>query len=329
MKFVDTVNIKVIGGKGGAGAVSFRREKYAPNGGPDGGKGGRGGNVVIEACSKLQTLMDLKIKKLYKASNGAAGKGKNQFGTQGQDLILKVPCGTIILDTKNNIIGDLVNLEETLIVAQGGAGGSGNKCFATSSNKAPRYAQPGLPGEEKELALELRLIAQLGIIGLPNAGKSTLLKKLTNASPKIANYPFTTLYPNLGVLRIFDQEIIIADIPGLIEGASHGLGLGHAFLRHVERTKYLIHLVALNDTEPKNIWADYNVVNKELQKNSLLSLIQKKQLVIFSKTDLVDKKMVTKTINFFQRKGIKAMAISALTSDNIDSLIQKIRTVVS
>lgn len=249
MKFVDIVEIELIAGHGGPGAVSFRREKYIPKGGPDGGNGGSGGSIVLKVSNKVQTLLDLKFKRKYKAKSGSPGRYKNQYGANAPDLVLDVPVGTIIWDENHDMIADLTELGQTLVVAKGGMGGKGNAMFATSTNRAPRIAQPGLPGEERSVTLELKMIAEVGLVGLPNAGKSTLLKALTNAKAKIGNYPFTTLHPNLGVLHFPDSEIVIADIPGLIEGASEGHGLGIDFLRHISRTKVIVHLVSLEEPE--------------------------------------------------------------------------------
>ncbi len=317
MKFVDKVKITVIAGKGGAGAVSFRREKFIPKGGPDGGDGGKGGNVIFLPNSQKQTLMDLKIKTIYKAGNGEPGRGKNQTGKDGSDLIIHVPKGVMIFED-DTLIADLTE-EEPFILAKGGLGGKGNARFSTSTNRTPRYAQPGLPGEEKSITLELRLIAQIGLVGLPNAGKSTLLKSLTNANPKIANYPFTTLFPNLGVLRLFDKELIIADIPGLIEGASQGLGLGHDFLRHVARTEILIHLVEAVPNEPEKAYQNYLVINEELKKSEV-DLNNKKQIVVLNKIDVLPEEELNKTLKIFKTKKIKIIPISAYLKTNFNLL---------
>ena len=244
MAFVDTLNITVQAGNGGNGRVSFRREKFVAKGGPDGGDGGNGGNVIFIASKKISTFLDLANKKTYKAAHGEDGRPRKQTGKSGNDCIIKVPCGTIIINNETkNIICDLTHDKDEFIVAFGGKGGKGNPHFSTSRIQTPRKATPGKKGEKLTLNLELKVIADVGLIGYPNAGKSTLLKTITQANPKIANYPFTTLHPNLGIFRRFEQEIVIADIPGIIEGAAEGVGLGNQFLRHISRTNILLFLI--------------------------------------------------------------------------------------
>jgi GTP-binding protein len=325
VKFVDHVKVRVEAGSGGPGAVSFRREKFVPFGGPDGGDGGDGGSVIFQATPNLQTLMDFKFKHIFKAKNGQHGMGRRMFGSKGDDTTLLVPCGTMVtrMDT-GEVVADLCKPGDVFLAAKGGKGGRGNPHFSTSVNQAPRYAQPGLPGEVFEYTLELRLIAEVGLIGLPNAGKSTLLKSLTRANPKIAAYPFTTLFPNLGVLKLSDQEIVIADIPGLVEGASEGIGLGHEFLRHVERTKLLIHLVSLEYLDPETSYKNYEIVLKELvQYHSELD--QRSCIVVLSKIDMILASDLEAFKMYFKDKGVQVMCISAVTGAGLPELIQQIR----
>ena len=320
MKFIDTAEISVIGGHGGSGSASFRREKYIPMGGPDGGDGGCGGHIIFQGTENLQSLMDLKLKRSYKAQAGHHGLPRKKKGSDGRNSIIHVPFGTLIFDETDSLIFDITPENATFIAAKGGKGGKGNTHFATSRNQAPRYHQTGLPGEQKHLKLELRLIAEVGLVGLPNAGKSTLLKKLTNASPKIADYPFTTLYPNLGRLNYYNKEILLADIPGLIEGASSGTGLGHDFLRHIDRTGLLLHLVPSHDTFEETFDA-YKVIMNELAK-SKHELESKPILVLLTKTDLLLPEAVKSYISQFKEKGISVLPISSFTGNNIDILVQ-------
>ncbi|MFC1754053.1 GTPase ObgE [Thermoproteota archaeon] len=322
-KFVDYVEISVKSGKGGQGAVSFRREKYVPKGGPDGGDGGDGGSIILQASGRLQTLMDLKIKKHYSAQNGWPGRPKNQTGARGKDLTIHVPRGTMVFDNDKKLIADLTSDNQTATICKGGKGGRGNARFSTPSNRAPRYAQPGLYGEESKIILELRLIAEVGLIGLPNAGKSTLLKTLTRSNPKIADYPFTTLYPNLGVLKTMDREVVIADIPGLIEGASEGHGLGHDFLRHIDRTKLLFHLVDTCGENPEQTFKNYQTVTNELKK-SIVKLSDKNTIVLLTKIDIIEHKGLEPIQDLFEKNGIKTLAVSALTKTGLESLVNVI-----
>jgi GTPase len=323
MKFVDKVKILVKSGKGGAGASSFRREKYAPKGGPDGGNGGSGGSVILQVFSRIQTLMDLHLKKKYLAQNGENGKNKKKYGKDGLDTIIKVPCGTLVLDENNELLYDLVEDQQTYIVAKGGKGGLGNANFSTPTNQTPRYAQTGLPGKEKTISLELRLIAEIGLIGLPNAGKSTLLKAITRANPKIADYPFTTLFPNLGVLKYIDREIVLADIPGLIEGASSGHGLGADFLRHVDRTKILLHLVDGSLKEPEQCWNEFETINKELKQSSY-NLEQKPTIVVITKIDMIDEAKLKEIQQHFKANKIETLAISSFSQKGLENLKNRI-----
>lgn len=322
MKSVDIAKILIKSGNGGPGASTFHREKYVPKGGPDGGTGGKGGDLIFEASDQLQTLMDVNIKKKYKAQNGTTGTGANKSGTNGKDCIIRVPIGTKIMHG-NSLITDLCKNNERYTALLGGKGGQGNAQFATPSNRTPHYSQAGLPGQELEVTLELKLLADVGLVGLPNAGKSTLLKTLTQANPKIASYPFTTLYPNLGILKFDDQEIIIADIPGLIEGASEGTGLGIDFLRHIDRTKLLVHLVSLEDQEsPKAILKHFEVIQKELIKAGKTG---KKEIIVLSKSDVCDKKIAETIKTNFEKKGLDVLVISSFTREGINLLINMLR----
>ena len=287
MRFIDEATIIVQSGDGGSGCVSFRRERFVPKGGPDGGDGGKGGDVILRTAPSKRTLYHLQYKKHYKAKNGSHGQGSRKAGRGGADLILDVPCGTIVSDAESGeALFDLISPDQKVIIAQGGRGGQGNARFKTSTRRAPRFAQPGEPGQTRTLKLELKLLADVGIIGLPNAGKSTLISTLSSAQPKIAGYPFTTLTPNLGVVQAHDQEpIVVADIPGLIEGAHGGAGLGIRFLRHVERTRMLIHLIDSSALDKKDLLAPYHTVNRELKLYSS-ALAQKPQLVVLNKLDI-------------------------------------------
>lgn len=321
--FVDSVKIEVQAGNGGSGHSSFRREKFVPKGGPDGGDGGDGGDVILKASHNLQTLLDLKNKRQYRAGHGARGSTRNKSGKRGHSEVIVVPCGTLILDEQGKLIKDLTHHDETFVVANGGKGGLGNQHFATSRNRAPKTAQPGMPGESKTIQLELRLIAQIGLIGLPNAGKSTLLKALTASKPKIGAYPFTTLYPNLGVLRWYDREVVLADIPGLIEGASKGVGLGSAFLRHVDRTQLLVHLVEATE-EKEDFFRNLEIIQNELL-SSDYDFSEKIQLIAITKIELFDEK----TIQALHKGLVKytqapVFAISSHTRAGLESLIEKI-----
>ena len=323
MSFLDEVLITVASGAGGKGCVSFRREKYIPKGGPDGGDGGNGGSIVVRATKKLHSLEDFATRKYIRARNGAPGRGKNQSGKNAADLILKVPLGTIIQDAETGeILADLIHDNQEIILLPGGIGGKGNRHFATSTNRVPRFSQPGLPGQEKKLKLTLQIIADIGLIGLPNAGKSTLLSRLSMARPKIDSYPFTTLIPNLGVIEFEDEgSVIIADIPGLIEGASQGRGLGHRFLKHIERTNLLLHLLDITYEPEKDILEDYTTIRNEMEQYSP-ALCQKPQMVLINKMDLYgpkhrDLKTLKKALD---ARGIKHLSISALTGEGLKDL---------
>jgi GTP-binding protein len=320
--FIDEVEIFVRAGKGGDGVVHFRREKYIPRGGPDGGDGGRGGDVIFEVSPSLNTLYSFKHKDKFIATDGCKGGRSNSTGKSGEDLCIPVPQGTIIYDKLNGeVLGDLVDIGQRLAICQGGRGGRGNARFANSRNQAPRMAERGEPGQEKYLRLELKLIADIGIVGIPNAGKSTFLAAVTNAKPKIAAYPFTTIEPNLGVARVDDDTtLVLADIPGLIEGAHLGIGLGHDFLRHIQRTRVLIHLLDGGAEDPV---LDLAQINSEL---ALFDpdLAKKPQIIGFNKIDLPDVRQKWEKIEPQLKKlGYQPMAISGLSGENIRQVLYK------
>ena len=299
MKFLDQVKIYVKAGDGGSGSASFRREKFVEFGGPDGGDGGDGGSVILVAESNLNTLIDFRFQQHFKAGRGQNGMGKKKTGKAGKDLILKVPLGTQIFEEDNNsLIEDLKKVGQKIIIAKGGRKGLGNVRFKSSTNRAPRKKTDGSEGENFCIWLQLKVIADVGIIGMPNAGKSSLLSVLTKAKPKIANYPFTTINPNLGVTNYNDKEVTLADIPGLIEGAHEGVGLGDKFLRHIERCKSLIHLIDIND---ENILENYLKVRKELSKYSS-QLSKKKEIIVFNKIDTINDNEINIKINLFKKK---------------------------
>ncbi len=299
MKFLDKAKINLRAGNGGSGSASFRREKYVEFGGPDGGDGGDGGSIIFESERNLNTLIDYRYSQHFKAENGSPGSKKNKTGANGKDLILKVPIGTQIYEEDNNtLVYDFKKNKEKYLVAAGGKGGLGNVRFKSSTNRAPRKKTDGKKGEEFWIWLQLKIIADVGIIGLPNAGKSSLLAALTRAKPKIANYPFTTINPNLGVTYYNDKEVTLADIPGLVEGAHEGVGLGDRFLRHIERCKILLHLVDLTEN---NLVENYQKIRSEL-KNYDLSLYKKRELVFFNKSDLLKKDEINKKISEFKNK---------------------------
>ncbi len=324
MRFVDEVKIAVRSGKGGPGAVSFRREKYVPKGGPDGGDGGDGGSVVIRVKHELRTLYDLTARHTIQAENGSPGSGRNRKGRDGKDSTVNVPPGTVVIDAATGReVADLTRTDECFIPARGGKGGLGNARFKTAVNQAPRYAQTGMPGEERVLILQMKVIADIGIVGIPNAGKSTLLSVLTNARPKIADYPFTTLSPNLGVSRYKnDRQYILADIPGLIEGASRGLGLGLRFLRHIERTKALLLLIDLNAGDPGG---QHTTLMNELRQYSE-SLLKKPQLMVGSKLDSADTELVEQFIS--ASFGDRKLVVSSYTRSGIDTLKDEIASLL-
>jgi len=328
MKFIDEVKIRVIAGDGGRGCVSFRREKFVPRGGPNGGNGGKGGNVIALPDPQLTTLLDLRYQKQYRAGRGEHGLGKDQHGRTGEDRVIKVPVGTIIRDASTGeLIGDLKEANQHVIVAAGGRGGKGNAHFVSSTNRSPRFAQPGEPGEDKELEIELRLLADVGIIGLPNAGKSTLIAAISAVRPKIADYPFTTLVPNLGVVGYGEgKSFVVADIPGLIEGAHQGHGLGHKFLRHVTRTSLLIHLLDASNIDEEDPLARWKTVNRELELFDP-ELGQKPQVVVANKIDLPAAKNNAKLLAQKLPKSYQPLlSISAATTEGVRALVQYVGT---
>ena len=320
MKFIDEAIITVQSGDGGRGCVSFRREKFIPRGGPDGGDGGKGGDVVFITTSRKRTLYQFRFQKQFKSKNGAHGQGKRKTGKTGQDLVIELPPGTLVTDAETGqIINDLIKSGERLVLAKGGRGGQGNARFKTSTNRSPRFAQPGEPGETKKVKLELKLLADVGIIGLPNAGKSTLITTVSSARPKIGNYPFTTLTPSLGVVETDRGEpFVVADIPGLVKGAHKGTGLGIRFLRHIERTRILVHLVDVSAIDSDDPLHGYDTINKELAKYNH-KLAEKPQIVVLNKIDLPDALKAAKTFQS-AAKGKKVTLISALTGKGVDDL---------
>lgn len=326
--FADRAKIYVRSGKGGDGHVSFRREKYVPNGGPDGGDGGKGGDVIFTVDEGLNTLTDFRHIRKYKAQDGACGGKKNCRGKDGQDIIIKVPAGTVIKEAESGkVIADMSGENTRAVLLKGGRGGNGNQHYATATMQAPKYAQPGQPAMELELQLELKVIADVGLVGFPNVGKSTLLSHVTNARPKIANYHFTTLNPNLGVVDLEGAKgFVIADIPGLIEGASEGVGLGHEFLRHIERTRIIIHVVDIASTEGRDPVADVYAINKELAQYAM-DLSDKPQVIAANKTDAIcqgetDTKNPVDVIRAeFEPKGIRVFPISAVSGQGLQELL--------
>ncbi|MBD3361052.1 GTPase ObgE [Candidatus Peregrinibacteria bacterium] len=324
--FCDELKIKVIAGKGGDGCVSFRREKFVPKGGPDGGDGGNGGNIIIKVNTNHNTLNHLAHKKVYKAKDGAPGKGKNMHGKNGEDLVIEAPRGTVVFNEDKSVLyADLKKTDQKTTIAKGGKGGLGNARFVSSTHQAPKFAENGEPGEEKDILLELKLVADVGLIGLPSAGKSTLISVISNAKPKIAAYHFTTLSPNLGVVNMSkfggseNDSFIVADIPGLIEGASKGKGLGHQFLRHISRTKLIVHII---DGSLEDISINYNTIQKELKKFDK-NLAKKEQIIVINKIDILSaeeiKEKVVKLKN--TSKKLNIFTISAVTHEGIQPLL--------
>jgi GTP-binding protein len=318
MKFLDQAKIYIKAGDGGSGSASFRREKFIEFGGPDGGDGGHGGSIVFTADNNLNTLIDFRYQQHFKADKGENGKGKKKTGKSGKDLILKVPVGTQIFEEDNNtLIEDLVKPEQKIIIANGGKCGLGNVRFKSSTNRAPRKKTDGDKGESFWIWLQLKVIADIGIVGMPNSGKSSLLSVLTNAKPKIANYPFTTINPNLGVANYNNKEITLADIPGLIEGAHEGIGLGDKFLRHIERCKNILHLIDITDD---NLLENYSKVRKELVKYSK-KLTKKREIIVFNKIDMVSDQEINKKIDIFAKKIKKKIyPISALKHKGLTTI---------
>ena len=326
MQFVDYVKIYVKAGDGGRGCISFRREKYVPRGGPNGGDGGRGAHVILKATDELNTLLDLRYQREYRAEKGQHGMGKKMHGKNGKDLIIYVPVGTVIRDADTeDILIDLDRQGKETVIAKGGRGGLGNAHFATPTRQAPRFAQPGEEGETINLILELKLLADVGLIGLPNAGKSTLLSVISSARPKIADYPFTTLMPTLGVVKLENfRSFVVADIPGLIEGAHKGVGLGFQFLRHVERTSIILHLVDISDTGERDPVENFEKINKELELYSP-ELVRKPQTVVGTKLDIAgNKKILNRLEEYCKAEAIDFFAISAITKKGIRQLLSHV-----
>ncbi len=321
--FVDEVKVKLIAGDGGMGCTSFRREKFVPMGGPDGGNGGRGSNIVFVGDKSLKTLVDLRFQKIIKGKKGENGMGSNKYGKNSEDIIIKVPLGTTVYDDDTNlIVSDIVEDNQSVIVAHGGRGGRGNKAFATHENPAPKFSENGEQGEIKYLRCELKVLADVGLIGMPSVGKSTFLSVISSAKPKIASYHFTTLSPNLGVVKLGNDSFVVADLPGLIEGASEGVGLGDRFLRHADRCKVLVHMVNMSKMEGNDPINDYKVIREELSKYSK-KLANKKEIIVASKMDMPDSK--DNLIEFKKAYPDKDIfEISSITHLGIDDLLNKI-----
>ncbi|NLI58631.1 MAG: GTPase ObgE [Clostridium sp.] len=322
--FIDSAKIKIKAGNGGNGAVSFRREKYVPKGGPDGGDGGKGGSVIFMVNLGLRTLQDFRYKRKYRAEDGQNGGKANRTGKDGEDLIIKVPPGTLVKEEETGrVIADMVKPGEKVVIARGGRGGAGNQRFATPTRQVPNFAKPGEEGEELSVILELKLLADIGLVGFPNVGKSTILSVVTSAAPKIANYHFTTITPNLGVVDLGDDSFVLADIPGIIEGAHQGVGLGHEFLKHIERTKLLIHVVDISGSEGRDPLEDFEIINDELKKYNK-QLAERPQIVAVNKIDITEN-LEEKLKNFkeaIEPKGYKVFPISAATSKGIKELMR-------
>jgi GTP-binding protein len=333
MKFVDEVVIRIASGHGGPGAVSFRRESFAPRGGPDGGDGGKGGDLIFRTSRQISSLVDFKPLRKYAAQNGTPGAAANCSGPQGQDLVLIVPEGTLVKTTDGETLVDMTDISEYVLL-KGGRGGKGNHFFKTSVNQAPEHAQPGEPGEEKEVVLELKLIADVGIIGFPNAGKSTLISRISAAKPKIADYPFTTLTPQLGVVKAAELvSFVVADIPGLVKGAHNGTGLGLQFLKHIERTRLFIHLIDGSDHSGRESLQDYEDINYELEmydksnhdKEGFFPLSTRPQLVVLNKIDTLSEDQVLRMKKEFQKKyQVEVLPISCVTGKNIKEMVQQV-----
>jgi len=319
MHFIDQAAIFAKAGNGGNGAISFRREKFVPKGGPDGGTGGNGGNVIIRADRQLGTLLDFRYKRHYKAESGEHGRGKGQTGRTGIDIVLKVPCGTIVKEAaQERVLADLVRDGDEVVVARGGKGGRGNAEFATSTNQAPRIAEPGTPGEECELLLELKLIADIGLVGFPNAGKSTLISVVSAAKPKIADYPFTTLTPNLGIVRYAEgKSFTLADMPGLIKGAHLGKGLGIQFLRHIERTRVIVFLIESISEDPRR---DFEILVNELSSYNA-ALAKKPKIVALTKIDLFEQSALKRLKKISFGRAVKVVHISSVSRSGIPNLL--------
>jgi len=324
MKFIDEVTITIVAGKGGNGCVSFRREKYVPRGGPDGGGGGEGGSVLLEASERKHSLLDFRYRNLFRAEPGRNGAGQNRQGRSGEDLVVGVPVGTVAKDPlTGEILSDLTEAGQRWIAAQGGRGGKGNAHFVSSTHRTPRFAQEGQPGEERSLKLELKLIADVGLVGLPNAGKSTLVSAVSAARPKIADYPFTTLTPNLGGVQYDDAPpFVMADVPGLIEGAHEGAGLGVRFLKHIERTRLLVHVIDLSRVLSDNPLEQFKQIEHELESYSE-DLRKKPRIIVLNKTDLVkDAKDLAKIEKSYRELGLPVLLISSLKREGLRELVR-------
>ena len=326
MQFVDEVKIYARSGDGGAGCVSFRREKFLPFGGPDGGDGGKGGHVIIEAILGISTLLDLKQRPHQKAERGSHGMGKDRHGAAGEDLVIKLPVGTVVKDAETGeILADLSVAGDRIILLKGGRGGQGNARFKTSTNRVPRFSQPGEEGEERWLRLELKLLADVGLLGFPSVGKSSLITKISAARPKIADYPFTTLVPNLGVVEYKNyRSFVVADIPGIIEGAHEGAGLGHRFLRHVERTRILLHILDPCRTHDSDPIKDYETLNNELARFDE-EMAGRPQIVVVNKIDLPDvQALLPLMLPYFAERNVPVFPISAVTGEGIPQLLDEV-----
>lgn len=329
MRFIDEAKITIRAGKGGAGCVAFRREKFLPYGGPSGGNGGDGGSVILRASSKLMSLYDFRLKRNYEAPNGRPGQGSQKHGKNGEDLVIDLPVGTQIFKITaegEELLTDLPVAGEEVLIARGGRGGKGNEFFKSATQQAPRFAQPGEEGDFLELRLELKILADCGLLGLPNAGKSTFIAAVSAAKPKIASYPFTTITPNLGVMLHnddYDKRMVIADIPGLIEGASAGVGLGHRFLKHVERTRFLVHLLSVEDMNPDgNPWAGFDLINEELARFDP-ALAERRQIRVVNKIDLLSAEALAALRGRAEADGRDVCFISALEKTGLDELVER------
>lgn len=323
--FVDRARIFIKSGKGGNGAVSFRREPFVPEGGPDGGDGGKGGDIVFQCDENMRTLMDFRYKRKYEAENGQDGMKKKRYGKNGQDLVIKVPVGTMVIDEETgHVMKDLTEHGQSFVAAKGGKGGKGNVKYTTSTRQAPNFAEAGGEAKERNVILEMKLIADVGLVGFPNVGKSTLLSVATSAKPKIANYHFTTIDPNLGVVKIYDTSFVMADIAGIIEGAHEGAGLGHKFLKHIERTKVLIHVVDVSGSEGRNPIEDFDKINKELEQYSP-RLMKKPQIVAANKIDLIDEEdqQYIEFKEYAENKGYKVFPMSAPINIGVKEILSE------
>ncbi|MGI6451362.1 MAG: GTPase ObgE [Desulfitobacteriia bacterium] len=322
--FYDRAKIYVKAGDGGAGAVSFRREKYVPLGGPNGGDGGRGGNIILVADEGLRTLVDFRYRRHYKAERGEHGQGKDRHGKGAEDLTLSIPVGTIVKDdASGEILADLTKHGQKVVIAKGGRGGRGNARFISNTNKAPTVAEKGEPGEERWLLLELKLLADVGLVGFPNVGKSTLISRVSAARPKIADYHFTTLVPNLGVVKVEDESFVMADIPGIIEGAHTGAGLGHEFLRHIERTRLLLHVLDISGSEGRDPLQDFEIISRELKAYSP-ALAERTMLVVPNKMDVQGAAENLQRLREFLKEQYEIFPISAVTGEGIEALLHRI-----